>query len=78
MSHLLSVVLLPDDGLPTRPIRGSRGILGTSDREKAGYHRKEGVVSVQRDRRARIGRSIVGCRLIDNHQPNCLQVSDII
>jgi hypothetical protein len=25
-THLLSVVDLPDDGLPTRPIRGSRGI----------------------------------------------------
>lgn len=25
--RLLSVVLLPDEGLPTRPMRGSRGIM---------------------------------------------------
>jgi len=25
---LFNVVLLPDEGLPTRPMRGSRGILG--------------------------------------------------
>ena len=25
--HLLSVVDLPDEGLPTRPIKGSRGIM---------------------------------------------------
>ena len=31
--RLLSVVLLPDDGLPTRPIRGSRGILEYYDFE---------------------------------------------
>jgi hypothetical protein len=27
MAHLFSVVDLPDEGLPTRPIRGSRGIV---------------------------------------------------
>jgi hypothetical protein len=27
--RLFNVVLLPDEGLPTRPIRGSRGILGS-------------------------------------------------
>jgi len=26
--YLFNVVDLPDDGLPTRPMRGSRGILG--------------------------------------------------
>lgn len=29
-AHLLSVVDLPDEGLPTRPIRGSRGIVQRS------------------------------------------------
>lgn len=29
-AHLLSVVDLPDEGLPTRPMRGSRGILENS------------------------------------------------
>jgi len=28
MTDLLSVVDLPEDGLPTRPINGSRGMLG--------------------------------------------------
>lgn len=28
MGYLLRVVDLPDDGLPTKPMRGSRGILG--------------------------------------------------
>jgi hypothetical protein len=27
MAHLLRVVDLPDEGLPTRPMRGSRGIV---------------------------------------------------
>jgi hypothetical protein len=27
-THLLSVVDFPDEGLPTRPMRGSRGIMG--------------------------------------------------
>ena len=27
LAHLFNVVDLPEDGLPTRPINGSRGIL---------------------------------------------------
>ena len=28
IAHLFRVVDLPDEGLPTRPMRGSRGIVG--------------------------------------------------
>jgi len=34
--YLFRVVDLPDDGLPTRPMRGSRGILGWEYGEERG------------------------------------------
>jgi hypothetical protein len=41
IAHLLSVVLLPEDGLPTRPIKGSRGIAKQFWNATAGYHKKK-------------------------------------
>lgn len=46
-THLLSVVLLPDEGLPTRAIKGSRGISKYIANRTAGYH-KEMVEAVLR------------------------------
>jgi hypothetical protein len=46
-AHLLRVVLLPEEGFPTRPIRGSRGIFGNVNAKgAAGYHKKEMEVVV--------------------------------
>jgi hypothetical protein len=36
MAHLLRVVDFPDDGLPTRPIRGSRGMMDRLVQEGTG------------------------------------------
>jgi hypothetical protein len=36
-AHLFRVVDLPDDGLPTRPISGSRGIFNQSKERRTGY-----------------------------------------
>ena len=41
---LLSVVLFPDEGLPTRPINGSRGMVSAL-RERLLLHRTGGVVA---------------------------------
>lgn len=41
-AHLLSVVDLPDEGLPTRAINGSRGILEEKGiKKKVGYHERK-------------------------------------
>jgi hypothetical protein len=40
-AHLLSVVLLPEEGLPTSPIKGSRGIVNGVAEGTAGYHKRK-------------------------------------
>ena len=44
-AHLLSVVDFPDEGLPTRPIRGSRGIM---DEDYANHKRSGACASLAR------------------------------
>jgi hypothetical protein len=41
VANLLSVVDLPEEGLPTRPIRGSRGMFGGRQKEYQGYQREK-------------------------------------
>jgi hypothetical protein len=44
VANLLSVVDLPEDGLPTRPMRGSRGMFGGRQKEYQGYQRKKSEI----------------------------------
>jgi len=39
-AHLLSVVLLPDEGLPTRAMRGSRGMARKERQKEIGVSQK--------------------------------------
>jgi hypothetical protein len=39
-AHLFKVVDLPDEGLPTRPMSGSRGMLDDFKERKTGYQRR--------------------------------------
>lgn len=40
IAHLFSVVDLPEEGLPTRPISGSRGMSNKRKERRTGYQRR--------------------------------------
>lgn len=43
IAHLFRVVDLPDEGLPTRPMRGSRGIFGQGEGKRDWVSKKDSV-----------------------------------